>query len=66
MSGSIYLFWVALRVISRIHHNLFYRLKTASEELAHTQQSLLNKEELLAEKEKDIEESANACEKKSE
>ncbi|KAM5192922.1 tyrosine-protein kinase Fer [Mantella aurantiaca] len=40
-------------------------LKTASEELAQTQQSLLNKEELLAEKEKDIEESANACEKKS-
>ncbi|PIO24194.1 hypothetical protein AB205_0033510 [Aquarana catesbeiana] len=40
-------------------------LKTASEELAQTQLSLVNKEELLAEKEKDIEESANACEKKS-
>ncbi|KAG8598220.1 hypothetical protein GDO81_002529 [Engystomops pustulosus] len=40
-------------------------LKTASEELAQTQQSLLSKEELLAEKEKEIQESANACEKKS-
>ncbi|XP_063820164.1 tyrosine-protein kinase Fer isoform X1 [Pseudophryne corroboree] len=40
-------------------------LKTASDELAQTQQSLLSKEEILAEKEKDIEESANACEKKS-
>ncbi|KAM9329976.1 tyrosine-protein kinase Fer isoform 2-T2 [Gastrophryne carolinensis] len=40
-------------------------LKTASEELAQTQQSLLCKEELLAEKEKAIEESVNACEKKS-
>nr|DBA23373.1 TPA: hypothetical protein GDO54_014290 [Pyxicephalus adspersus] len=40
-------------------------LKTASEELTLTQQSLLSKEELLAEKEKAILESANACEKKS-
>ncbi|XP_068103518.1 tyrosine-protein kinase Fer [Hyperolius riggenbachi] len=40
-------------------------LKTASEELAQTQQSLLSKEELLTEREKEIEESANACEKKS-
>ncbi|XP_053330365.1 tyrosine-protein kinase Fer isoform X2 [Spea bombifrons] len=40
-------------------------LKTASEELAQTQQSLLSKEELLAELQKKIEESASTCEKKS-
>lgn len=66
MLGSIYSSCVALRVISGIYHYLFFRLKTACEELAQTQQSLLSKEELLVEKEKEIEESANACEKKSE
>ncbi|XP_075458125.1 tyrosine-protein kinase Fer isoform X1 [Ascaphus truei] len=40
-------------------------LKTACEELAQTQQSLLSKEELMAELEKKMEESANTCEKKS-
>ncbi|KAM4051392.1 tyrosine-protein kinase Fer isoform 1-T1 [Anomaloglossus baeobatrachus] len=40
-------------------------LKTASEELAQTQHSLISKEELLAERAKEIEESANACERKS-
>ncbi|KAG8456325.1 hypothetical protein GDO86_002204 [Hymenochirus boettgeri] len=40
-------------------------LKTAAEELAQTQQSILSKEELLAKLEKNLEESANTCEKKS-
>ncbi|KAG2466469.1 FER kinase, partial [Polypterus senegalus] len=40
-------------------------LKTATEELALTQQTLLNKEELMQDLEKKIEESAKSCEKKS-
>ncbi|XP_063309710.1 tyrosine-protein kinase Fer isoform X2 [Pelobates fuscus] len=40
-------------------------LKTASEELSQTQQSLLSKEEQLSELEKKTEESASLCEKKS-
>ncbi|XP_028660653.1 tyrosine-protein kinase Fer isoform X1 [Erpetoichthys calabaricus] len=40
-------------------------LKTATEELVLTQQTLLNKEELMQDLEKKIEESAKSCEKKS-
>ncbi|XP_069481578.1 tyrosine-protein kinase Fer isoform X1 [Ambystoma mexicanum] len=40
-------------------------LKTAAEELTQTQQTLLNKEELMTELEKKIDEASKTCEKKS-